>query len=291
VRAAIDSGYLKGQLVRSMTERMARIGSGEQVVVGVNKWTDALPSPLVGGDDGGVFTVDAAAIAEAQAGLAETRRRRDPARVAVALKTLEDVARGGGNLMEPSIECALARVTTGEWAGTLRKVFGEYRAVTGVDGQTLSLDTARLTALRDRIAAFAAARGRRPRLVVGKPGLDGHSNGAEMIAVAARDAGLEVIYAGIRSTPEEIAHTAVQEAVDLVGLSILSGSHIELAGAVTAALAARGAADIPVVVGGIVPAADGAQLRELGVARVLTPGDFKLADVIGGMLDVLADRV
>jgi (2R)-ethylmalonyl-CoA mutase len=201
VRAAIDGGYMKSQLVRSMSERIARINKGDQVVVGVNKWTEALPSPLVGGDDGGVFKGDAVAVAEAMEGLAETKRRRDPARVAAALAALEHAARSGANTMEPSIECALARVTTGEWAGTLRKVFGEYRALTGIDGQTLDLDSTRLAAIRARIERFAAARGHRPRLVVGKPGLDGHSNCAEVIAVAARHAGFDVVYSGIRLTP------------------------------------------------------------------------------------------
>jgi (2R)-ethylmalonyl-CoA mutase len=286
VRAAIDAGYMKAQLVRSMAERIARINRGDQVVVGVNKWTEALPSPLVGGDDGGVFKVDRAAVDEALAALAETKRSRDPGRVAAALERLEAAAKDGSNLMEPSIECALARVTTGEWAGALRKVFGEYRALTGIDGQTLDLDPTRLAALRARIEAFAAARGHRPRLVVGKPGLDGHSNGAEVIAVAARHAGFDVVYSGIRLTPDEIVTSAVEEDADLIGVSILSGSHLELTEQIMAGLAAHGAT-IPVVIGGIVPRGDVAALTERGVKQVFTPADYQLVDVIERMLDVV----
>jgi len=286
VRAAIDGGYMKSQLVRSMAERVARINKGEQVVVGVNKWTEGLASPLVGGDDGGVFRGDARAVDEALASLAETKRRRDDARVRAALTTLEEAARGGGNLMEPSIECALARVTTGEWAGTLRRVFGEYRALTGIDGQVLDLDSGRLTAVRARIDRFAAAHGHRPRIVVGKPGLDGHSNGAEVIAVAARHAGFDVVYSGIRLTPEEIVTSAVEEDADLVGVSILSGSHVELTEQVMAALR-RAGADIPVVLGGIVPRGDIPALLERGVKRVFTPADYQLVDVIDRMMDVI----
>ena len=290
VRAAIDSGYMKSALVKSMSERMTRIGSGQQVVVGVNKWTDALPSPLVGGDDGGVFKVDDTAVADALRGLEETRRKRDAGRVREALARLAEAARSGAALMEPSIECALARVTTGEWADTLRSVFGEYRAQTGVDGQRLDLDEARAAKLRTRIEAFAAARGHRPRLVVGKPGLDGHSNGAEVIAVAARHAGFDVVYSGIRLTPEEIAQSAVEEDADLIGASILSGSHVELTRQLVAALAAAGGADIPLVVGGIIPRGDIAALEALGVRKVFTPSDYELGEVMERMMDVIEER-
>jgi len=290
VRAAIDAGYMKSALVRSMADRMARINAGQQVVVGVNRWTDGLPSPLVGGDDGGVFKVDPAAVDDALRSLDETRRRRDAGRVAEALARLEEAARSGENLMEPSVECALARVTTGEWAHALRRVFGEYRAVTGVDGATLDLDAERTHRLRGRIDAFAAARGRRPRLVVGKPGLDGHSNGAEVIAVAARHAGFDVVYSGIRLTPDEIAQSAVEEDADLVGVSILSGSHLELAAQVIAALRQAKAGDVPVIVGGIIPRGDHQRLVELGVARVFTPSDYQLVDVMDRIMDVIEER-
>lgn len=287
VQAAVDAGYMKQALVRSMTERMARIGSGAQVVVGVNAWTDGLPSPLTTGDDGGRFSADPAAVDDALAALAATKARRDPARVASALAELTAAAQRGDNLMEPSIACALARVTTGEWADALRAVFGEYRAITGVDGQSLELPPAQAAALRARVEAFVAAHGRRPRLVVGKPGLDGHSNGAEVIAVAARHAGWDVIYAGIRLAPDDIAVSAVEEDADLVGVSILSGSHLELAAQVIDGLQARGGGDIPVVVGGIVPRPDVARLEALGVRAVFTPADYDLAQVMGRMLDVV----
>ena len=272
---------------------MGRIDRGEQVVVGVNKWTEALPSPLVGGDDGGVFKVDAAAADEARAALAATIARRDNARVKAALAALaklEAAARSGDNMMEPSIECALARVSTGEWAGTLRKVFGEYRALTGVDGASLSLDAARTSALRDRIGAFSTARGRRPRLVIGKPGLDGHSNGAEVIAVAARHAGFDVVYAGIRLAPDEIAASAIEEDADLIGISVLSGSHVELTRDLMEALEKGGGGDIPVVVGGIIPRGDHETLLSLGAKRVFTPSDYQLVDVMERMLEVVEAR-
>lgn len=287
VRAAIDAGYMKAALVRSMSERVARIGAGDQVVVGVNRWTDGLPSPLTAGGDGGMFQLDPAAVDDALAALAATRARRDPARVAAALAALEAAATSGANLMEPSIECALARVTTGEWADALRRVFGEYRAQTGVDGQSLELGVERAARLQARVERFAAARGRRPRLVVGKPGLDGHSNGAEVIAVAARHAGLDVVYAGIRLAPEDIATSAIEEDADLVGVSILSGSHLALVEQLMAALRAGGGGDIPVVVGGIVPRADIEVLRGLGVRQVFTPSDYQLGEVVERMLDVI----
>jgi (2R)-ethylmalonyl-CoA mutase len=286
IRGAIETGYCKRELVRSMALRMARIERGEQTVVGVNKWTDGLPSPLTTGDDGGVFHVDPSAVDAAFASLDKTRKTRDAARAATALARLEAAARAGEPMMEASIECALARVTTGEWAGALRGVWGEYRAQTGVQGARIA-DGDGWTALRERVEAHVAKTGRRPRLLVGKPGLDGHSNGAEVIAVAAKDAGFEVIYAGIRLEPAAIAQTAVQEAVDVVGLSVLSGSHVELAKAVLAELRARGGSDVAVVLGGTVPKADHAALASLGVQRVFTPSDFRLVEVVGALLDLV----
>ena len=287
IQGAIESGYCKRELVRAMAERMGRIERGEQVVVGVNRYQDALRSPLVGGEDGGVFRADPEAMAMALASLAETRARRDGARVATALAALGAAARAGAPIMEASIECALARVTTGEWAAALRDVWGEYRAQTGIGGAIAGGTSAAWTGLRARVAALP----RRPKLLVGKPGLDGHSNGAEVIAVAARDAGFEVVYAGIRLEPAAIAATAVQEAVDLVGLSVLSGSHVELAASVLAELAARGAADIPVVLGGVIPARDHAELHRLGIRRIFTPADYQLADVVGALIDLVEQGV
>jgi (2R)-ethylmalonyl-CoA mutase len=268
-----------------MAQRMARIERGEQTVVGVNKWTDGLASPLMGGEDGGVFRADPAAAEAALASLAETRRKRDAGKVRAALAELEACARGGKPIMEASIACALARVTTGEWAGTLRQVWGEYRAQTGVAGARIA-DGDGWAALRARVDQHVATTGRRPRLLVGKPGLDGHSNGAEMIAVAAKDAGFEVIYAGIRLEPAAIAATAVQEDVDVIGLSVLSGSHVELAAAVLHELEVRGGKGTPVVLGGTVPKGDHERLRELGVQQIFTPSDFRLVDVVGSLLDL-----
>jgi (2R)-ethylmalonyl-CoA mutase len=287
VRAAVDNGYMKSALVRSMSERVSRINNGEQVVVGLNKWTEGLPSPLVGGDDGGIFTLDPAEVAETRRNLEATKASRDSARVAAALAALERAARDGTSMMEPSIECALARVTTGEWAGALREVFGEYRAVTGVDGQSLRLDGDRVDALRARVAAFAERTGHRPRIVVGKPGLDGHSNGAEVIAVAARHTGFDVVYSGIRLTPDEIAHSAAEENADLIGVSILSGSHLDLADQLVAALAACGAQSIPVVFGGIIPEQDTPALIEKGIVAVFTPSDYELIDVMERVMSIL----
>ncbi len=287
ILGAIESGYCKRELVRAMAARMGRIESGAQPVVGVNRYTDGLPSPLTTGTDGGVFKADADAAAAALASLDETRRRRDPAKVKTALAALEAAARAGQPVMEASIACALARVTTGEWAGTLRGVWGEYRAQTGIAGAAIAPDQSRDT--WDLLRAKVAALPRRPKLLVGKPGLDGHSNGAEVIAVAARDAGFEVIYAGIRLEPAAIAAAAVQESVDIVGLSVLSGSHLELTRAVLAGLRERGAGDVPVVVGGVVPAADHAALQALGVKRVFTPSDYRLTDVVGALIELVSD--
>jgi (2R)-ethylmalonyl-CoA mutase len=283
IQGAIESGYCKQALVRAMAARMARIERGEQVVVGVNRWTEGLASPLIGGDDGGVFRADPGAVEQALAAVAATRARRDPARAAVALAALEAGARAGQPIMEASIECALARVTTGEWTAVLRAVWGEYRAATGVAGAQVGGGDG-WDALRARVAALP----RRPKLLVAKPGLDGHSNGAEVIAVAARDAGFEVIYAGIRLEPAAIARAAAQEDVDLVGLSVLSGSHLELTRAVIAELRAAGVGEVPVVIGGVVPAHDHAELAEIGVARVFTPSDYKLTEVVGALIDLCA---
>ena len=291
VLAAIESGYLKCELVRSMAERMARIDEREQIVVGVNRWTTGHPSPLLSGADGGLFHLEASDAGHALAALDQARQRRDPERAARAIERLRNAAASGDSLMEPSIECALARVTTGEWADALREVFGEYRAATGVDGQILRLEGGRLEALRARVRQFAERTGRRPRLVVGKPGLDGHSNGAEVIAVSARHVGFDVVYAGIRLTPAEIVASAVEEGADLIGLSVLCGSHLELAGEVMSCLERAGAAaDIPVVVGGIVPPGDSEALILRGVRRVFTPADYDVVGVLERMMDVIEER-
>jgi ethylmalonyl-CoA mutase len=288
VIAAIESGYMKSALVRSMGERVSAINTGEQIVVGLNKWTDGLPTPLLSGDDGGIFKVEDASSQETLDNLETTRARRDPERVKRALDTLQEAARSGESMMEPSIECALARVTTGEWANALREVFGEYRPATGVDGQKLGLQADRVEELRSRIAGIGEQIGRRPRIVVGKPGLDGHSNGAEVIAVSARHVGFDVIYAGIRLSPEEIVRSAVEEDADVIGASVLSGSHVELARQILELLDSYGARDrIKVVFGGIIPPDDIPVLHELGVARVFTPSDYELIDIMESIADII----
>jgi (2R)-ethylmalonyl-CoA mutase len=291
--AAVESGYMKAALVRSQAARLARINTGETVVVGRNRWTEGLPSPLLTGEDGGLFTVDPRSAAETLDMLRATRGRRSQRDVDAALRGLKDAATAGGNLMPASIACARARATTGEWAGALREVFGEYRPPTGVEGQTLGLDDERLAAVRARAAAWGGVHGGRPRLLVGKPGLDGHSNGSEMIAVAARDAGFEVIYGGIRWTVPEIVKSAVEEDASVLGLSVLSGAHVEIARAVREELERQGARDtIPVVLGGIVPERDVETLRSLGVRAVFTPKDFNVVEVMDRILDVIgAPRV
>ncbi len=290
VGPAVESGYLKTQLVKSMSERMSRINTGEQIVVGVNRWMEAIESPLVGDQEGGIFTVDAAEVARAIADLSKTRSTRDEGRVANALAALRDAAIAGTNLMEPSIKCALARVTTGEWSDALRSVFGEYRPPTGVEGQRLLIDNDKINALRARCDEFARRTGHRPRIVVGKPGLDGHSNGAEVIAVAARHSGFDVVYSGIRLTPAEIVQSAVEEAADIIGISLLSGSHLELAEQVMESLREAGAADaIPVVLGGIIPKPDHAALLAKGIKRVFTPSDFDLAELMTRVMDIVEE--
>jgi len=285
--AAVESGYMKASLVRSQAERLARINTGEMVVVGRNRWTEGLPSPLVGGDDGGLFKFDPASAAATLELLRATRSKRSQAEVDRTLRALRDAAAGDTNLMPASIACARARVTTGEWADALRSVFGEYRAATGVDGQRLGLDTPRAGQVRARVDAWGARHGGRPRILVGKPGLDGHSNGSEMIAVAARDAGFEVIYGGIRWTVPEIVASAVQEDATVLGLSVLSGAHLDIARAVIDELARQGAGEIPIVVGGIIPDDDVAVLGSLGVKAVFTPKDYDVVEVMNRILDVI----
>jgi (2R)-ethylmalonyl-CoA mutase len=287
---AIESGYMKSALVRSMSRRISAINDGELVVVGMNRWTEGLPSPLVGGDDGGLFAIDEKAVRSTLDQLAETRKIRDQVRVRTALETLAAAAREGSSMMEPSIECALARVTTGEWAATLRGVFGEYRPHTGVDGQKLGLAGDRVEALRARIDTLSVSLGHRPRIVVGKPGLDGHSNGAEVIAVSARHVGFDVVYSGIRLSPQEIVSSAVEEGADVIGASVLSGSHLELADQIFEELRAHGSDDqIAVVFGGIIPPPDIPKLEGAGVRKVFTPSDYDLIDIMESITEIIED--
>ena len=287
IATAVDNGYLKAELVNSMAARVGAIDRGEQTIVGVNRWTEGLTSPLVEGADGGVFSVDSKSVQEALQALQRTRASRDDGAVSAALQRLEDAARSGESMVDASIECALARVTTGEWADTLRGVFGDYRAPTGIAGQTISFESAAGSALVERVASLTDSRGRRPRLLVGKPGLDGHSNGAEVIAVAARQAGFDVVYQGIRLSCEEIAVAAAEEDVDLIGLSVLSGSHVELLEDLIEALGRQGAGDIPVAIGGIIPRDDRDELVSLGAAAVFTPESGSTRDAMAELISIL----
>jgi (2R)-ethylmalonyl-CoA mutase len=265
---------------------LQRIESGDQIVVGVNSYTTGEPSPLVSNLDGAILKVDGAAERAQIERLRAHRNTRNANDARDALTALRDAAKSGANVMETSIRCAHAGVTTGEWADALRAIFGEYRAPTGVGGQT-SADGDGIGALRARVSEVASRLGHTPRILVGKPGLDGHSNGAEQIAVRARDVGMEVIYQGIRLTPQEIITTAQQEDVDVIGLSILSGSHMTLVPEIVEQLRAAGMGDVPVVVGGIIPEDDERQLRELGVAGVYTPKDYELSDVMSDILTLI----
>jgi (2R)-ethylmalonyl-CoA mutase len=260
---------------------MRRIEDGELTVVGVNRFEEALPSPLEG--EGSILKVDPAVEAETVAGVERWRAERDELAVKRALEELRRVAGTSENLMPATIELAHAGGTTGEWAGVLREVFGEYRAPTGVAAAAgVAGGSAGLRTLADRVKALP---GGPPRLLVAKPGLDGHSNGAEQIAVAARDAGLEVIYQGIRLTPEQIASVALDEDVDVIGLSILSGSHLELVPEVVRLCRERGVT-APIVAGGIIPEEDRTALVDAGVAAVYTPKDFELTKIMGDIVEL-----
>jgi (2R)-ethylmalonyl-CoA mutase len=287
--AAVESGYLKSALVSSHALRRRRMETGEDVVVGVNKFTETEPNPLVGGTDGGILTVDPAVEESAKQAIAKWRAGRDAAAVDDALNALRDAAKTDANLMEPSLACARVGVTIGEWSGVLREVFGEYRPPTGVAGASGGGHEGELTAVRERVHALGERLGRPLKFLVGKPGLDGHSNGAEQIAVRARDAGFEVVYSGIRLTPRQIVSAAVEEDVDVVGLSILSGSHLSAVPDVIEGLREAGLTDVPVVLGGIIPEADAAPLRSAGVARIFTPKDFAITEVLGQIVDAIEE--
>jgi (2R)-ethylmalonyl-CoA mutase len=279
--------YMKGALVDSHRERIHRIETGEHVVVGQNRFAESEVSPLTADAEGGILVVDPAVEAEQVQAVRQWRSERDQAAVDAALADLARVARDDGsseNLMIPTIAAARAGATTGEWSRTLREVFGSYRAPTGVGEAAAAPADGQLSELRGEVAQLQEKLGRRPKILVGKPGLDGHSNGAEQIAVRARDSGMDVVYEGIRLTPAQIAASALQEGVHVIGLSILSGSHRELIPAVLDALHDAGVS-APVVVGGIIPEADVAGLRKAGVAAVYTPKDFDInrimRDIVG----------
>jgi len=282
--------YMKARLVESHSERIARIEREEIRVVGQNCFTESEDSPLTAGADGGILTPDPEVERECREALGRWRSERDEAAVKAALERLGEAARDESvNIMAATIDAAKAGATTGEWAATLREEFGDYRAPTGVGTAAAAAGEQRLAATRARVDEVSARIGHRPRILVGKPGLDGHSNGAEQIAVRARDVGMEVIYQGIRLTPEQIAASAIEEDVDVVGLSILSGSHLELIPETVRLLRTQGV-EAPVVVGGIIPAADAEALRERGVARVYTPKDFDVNRIIGEIVELVGER-
>ena len=279
--AAID--YMKGRLVEANAERIARIEAKDTVVVGVNRWTEAAPSPLTAGD-GAIMQADPEAEADQIARLTAWRGARDEVAVQKALAALRDACASGANVMPASIAAAKAGATTGEWGAAVRAAFGQYRGPTGVSASP-SNRTEGLEPVREAVAGIAARLGRPPRLLVGKPGLDGHSNGAEQIAARARDCGMAIHYEGIRLTPAEIVAAAGTQGADVVGLSILSGSHVALVSETLERMRAAGLGHIPVIVGGIIPEDDAAKLRAMGVAAVYTPKDFEL-NVI--MMDIVA---
>jgi (2R)-ethylmalonyl-CoA mutase len=286
---------MKSALVASHAERRRRIEAGDEVIVGLNRFETSEPNPLTADLDTAIQTVDPSVEQAAAEAVRTWREQRDadPARrdrAAAAIEQLKADAASGANLMAASLECARGDVTTGEWAAALREQFGEYRAPTGVTG-SVGVGGAEpgegLALVRAAVARTSADLGEKLRVLVGKPGLDGHSNGAEQVAVRARDAGFEVVYQGIRLTPDQIVAAAVAEDVHVVGLSILSGSHMELVPEVLHGLRDAGAGDVPVVVGGIIPESDAKALRDAGVAMVFTPKDFGLNEIMGEIVSVI----
>lgn len=286
---AIENAYMKQKLVESHTNRIRAIESGELTIVGVNAYEEGVESPLVEEGSGSILKVDESAEREQVASLEAFRSRRNDAEAKRALQTVEDVIKNGGNVMPPSIEAARAGVTTGEWSQLLRDVFGEYRAPTGVVANPVANVSDEVSAVRARVDEVSEQLGRRLKILVGKPGLDGHSNGAEQIAVKARDVGMEVVYDGIRLTPQEIVQSAQDEGVHVIGLSILSGSHGVLVKDTVELLREAGLGDLPVVVGGIIPEDDARTLEQAGVRRVYTPKDFDLTRIMDEIVDVVAE--
>ncbi|TGN14532.1 protein meaA [Leptospira ilyithenensis] len=284
---AIENGYMKSQLVKSQTERLSKINSNELIIVGKNRWTEGIKSPLMTDADGGVFKVDPKSAEQTLGVLAEAKTRRDSVLAEKTLEDLKQAAKDGKNLMPYSVACAKALVTTGEWADALREVYGEYNPPTGVEGQKLFLSEDKVVNVRSKVETFTKTRGHRPKIVVGKPGLDGHSNGAEMIAVSAKHAGFDVIYSGIRLSPEDIVQSAVEENADVIGISILSGSHKEIVQQLFDELA-HYKAKIPVVIGGIIPESDFDELRAMGIKEIFTPKDYDLMSIMNKVIDIIS---
>jgi len=283
---AVESGYIKRQLVRSQAERLRAIERGDHKVVGINCFTESEPSPLTGGDDGQILKSDPKAEKDQIQRLMAHRKRRVGEEVENALEQLRQSANTGENIMPASIRCAHAGVTTGEWGKVMREAFGEYRAPTGVDvGARSKGDLGKIAALRKRVQTTGEEVGRPVRMLVGKPGLDGHSNGAEQIAIKARDIGIEVVYEGIRLTARQIAVAALEEGVHIIGLSVLSGSHLELVRDLAGDLEKYGIKDLPFVIGGIIPPEDEDELKSLGAVGIFTPKDTEINDVMAQVVD------
>jgi (2R)-ethylmalonyl-CoA mutase len=285
---AIETGYVKRELVKSHTERLRAIENGDLKIIGVNCFQQTAESPLTTGTDSGIMKVDSQAEQDQISALQAFRASRDQAEVERTLAALRAAASSDANIMPASIDCARAGVTTGEWSQVLRDVFGEYRAPTGIDISGVSQgQSAAASAIRERVKQTGDELGRPLRLLIGKPGLDGHSNGAEQIAVKGRDVGYEIVYEGIRLTPKQIARAAQEEGVHLIGLSVLSGSHIELAADIAKELEQLGLADLPVIIGGIIPEQDAEQLKRQGIAAVYTPKDVDMNAIMADMLNVI----
>jgi (2R)-ethylmalonyl-CoA mutase len=287
---ALESGYMKQQLVESNTKKLRQLELRERIVVGVNKFTESEPSPLTGGAKRSIYVVDDTVEAEQIKILNDYRGRQDKGKVMRALDQLREGVRKGKNIMELSIECAKAGVTTGEWGGAMREIFGEYRAPTGVSliagGKPQTTEAQKVN---DRVRKISERLRRNLKMLVAKPGLDGHSNGAEQIAIKAREVGIEVVYEGIRLTPMHIAESAMQEGVHVVGLSILSGSHMDLVPDVLKYMEERGIGKIPVVLGGIIPENDIQAMLDAGVKKVYTPSNFDLNQIMMDIADVVAE--
>ena len=284
--AAIE--YMKSRLVEANAERIGGIETGETTVVGVNRWVGGEESPLTTGESA-IMVADKDAEADQIARLEAWRASRDPRRVALALTALREAALSGANIMPPSIEAAKAGATTGEWGDMVRGCFGQYRAPTGVSPMR-SNQTEGLDEIRAAVDVVSDQLGRRLKFLVGKPGLDGHSNGAEQIATRARDCGMDIAYEGIRLTPEQIVTSAIEEKAHVIGLSILSGSHVPLVKEVVRRLAEAGLSHVPVVVGGIIPDEDAEALEAMGVAKVYTPKDFKLNAIMFDIVGLLSAK-
>ncbi len=288
--AAIESGYLKSQLVESQTNRQKNIEQGEQKVVGVNCFSGGESSPLVNQKDGGFMKVNDKAENNQVKNVNEWKKNRNNKKISLCLKKLKDVASGGANIMQISVDCAHAGVTTGEWSNIMREVFGEYRAPTGIVSSHISSRSSKNTdidEIQKEIKKISLKLKRRPKMLVGKPGLDGHSNGAEQIAVRARDIGIEVVYDGIRSTPEQLVVAAIEEGVHIIGLSILSGSHVHLVKVIMNLLKQNKYSKIPVIVGGIIPPKDEKKLKSFGVKEVFTPKDFKIEEIMRQITQII----